>query len=68
MLISDALSSDEPERVRLPGDAWYPGAAWAALSPPSHTRYVKVGRPGKGGLGWRSLRNFGGSRKLATIL
>ena len=29
--MSDALSSDEPERARLPGDAWYPGAAYEQL-------------------------------------
>ena len=48
VLMSDALSSDDPERVRLPGDAWYPEAAYeAALSPPLHTLgYVKVRRPG----------------------
>ena len=31
MLMSEALGSDEPERVRLPGDAWYPGAAYEQL-------------------------------------
>ena len=38
MLMGDALSSDEPGRVRLPGDAWYPGAVLGTvLSSPSHT-------------------------------
>jgi len=31
MLMSEALGSDEPERARLLGDAWYLGAAYEQL-------------------------------------